>query len=711
MTTRMLLVWVALGAWHGIAPAQSPPGAAPSPVAPPASAFSVLPQVRLAALSPSGRYLSWADGSASPTVVVYDLESANVVRRVALDDKLKLRATMWADDDTVILEVSVLHGSARFSGRHEFFRYLAIDRTTGNTRLLLTDAGRSWMIGVVRLGWLAAKPGTMLVSMPDFDPKVARETMGADNYRRSRDGGVVESVFAVDTHTGVTTRAEPGTPYTADWALDAAGRVIARGDLQLEAQAADPGQPPEPAAPQPAGTDDAKADGDEADKAPLRYTLYQRTAGGWREFARLRHFMSLLAPTADGKALLAIGDPAGKHDRLWELPFDGSPPRVVAEDPKYEVKGAYSDRYDGTVLGVHFDGPEQRVQWIDARMAKRAQSLGKAFGGGDVVITSRSADGKRVLAIAQGPSNPPRYFLVDYNTGRADLVGEAYPALADQPLGKTHVISYAARDGTEIPAYLTLPPATPGPVAAPGPTAPSNKALPLVVLVHGGPEARDTLDFDWWAQFMATRGYAVLQPQFRGSTGFGEAHRKAGVRQWGRRMQDDVTDGVKAMIARGIADPQRVCIAGASYGGYAALAGAALTPDLYRCAVSVAGVSDLPIMIGDIVRREGGLESRALDYWREHIGLPSSPDVVAASPARIAENIRIPVLLLHGDQDTVVPISQSERMEKALKRLRRPYRYVVMPGETHFLERAASRQLMLEEIERFLATHLQPAAP
>jgi len=167
-------------------------------------------------------------------------------------------------------------------------------------------------------------------------------------------------------------------------------------------------------------------------------------------------------------------------------------------------------------------------------------------------------------------SAPATYYMVDFRKGTADIIDEDYPALAAVPLGTTESIWYKARDGADIPAYVTAPPGVPA------------KNLPMVVLPHDGPESRNyPSHFDWMAQFLATRGYVVFQPQFRGSTGFGEKHRKAGYRQWGGLMQDDITDGVKALIEQHVADPRRICIVGTGYGGYAALAGAAFTPDVY----------------------------------------------------------------------------------------------------------------------------------
>jgi dipeptidyl aminopeptidase/acylaminoacyl peptidase len=235
--------------------------------------------------------------------------------------------------------------------------------------------------------------------------------------------------------------------------------------------------------------------------------------------------------------------------------------------------------------------------------------------------------------------------------------------------------------------------------------------LPLVVMPHGGPEDRDETGFDWLAQFLASRGYAVLQPQFRGSTGLGRAHANAGRQQWGLRMQDDVTDGVRALITEGIVDPKRVCIVGWSYGGYSALAGAAFTPDLYACAASIGGVSDLPVMLATI-SRDSGRESDAFAYWREHIGSPFNADVIGKSPARAAMAVRAPVLLLHGTDDTVVPIEQSRLMATALRAAKKPVELIELTGEDHWMKTSSeSRIRTLTELERFLWKYIGGAPP
>ena len=224
--------------------------------------------------------------------------------------------------------------------------------------------------------------------------------------------------------------------------------------------------------------------------------------------------------------------------------------------------------------------------------------------------------------------------------------------------------------------------------------------MPLIVMPHGGPESRDDQAFDWWSFFYAANGYLVYQPNFRGSDGYGNYFRTAGHGEWGRKMQSDISEGVEKLIADGIVDKSRVCIVGASYGGYAALAGATLTPSLYSCAVSINGVSDLPKMLGS----EAKSSLYSSDYWKILIGdrFSDSETLKAISPVDNAENARAPILLMHGKDDVVVPIAQSRRMARALKRNRKPHEFIEMQGEDHWLSRAPTRTEMLRESLRFI---------
>jgi dipeptidyl aminopeptidase/acylaminoacyl peptidase len=213
--------------------------------------------------------------------------------------------------------------------------------------------------------------------------------------------------------------------------------------------------------------------------------------------------------------------------------------------------------------------------------------------------------------------------------------------------------------------------------------------------------------FDWWAQAMASRGYAVLQPQFRGSDGFGWTHLSAGFGEWGRKMQTDLSDGVRYLAAQGTIDPRRVCIVGASYGGYAALAGAALDKGVYRCAVSFGGVSDLKRMVGYSRSREG---ASALRYWDRFMGAKDLGDPVLAkySPALQAAGADIPVLLIHGKDDTVVPLAQSKEMADALRRAGKPVDLIVQNNADHWLSLGATRFQTLQATVAFLEKHNPP---
>lgn len=302
------------------------------------------------------------------------------------------------------------------------------------------------------------------------------------------------------------------------------------------------------------------------------------------------------------------------------------------------------------------------------------------------------------MVFTSGNNDSGTYHLIDLVQGTHQEVGHAYRAIADDQVAPVTPISYRAQDGLEIHGYLTTP------------RGREARDLPLVVLVHGGPEARDTPGFDWWSQALASRGYAVLQANYRGSSGYGEAFTEAGHGEWGRKMQTDLSDGVRWLVDRGTVDPRRVCIVGASYGGYAAMAGPTLDPGVYRCAAAVSGVSDLRRMI----LNQGGGDVRntnsAVRYWNRFMGGTGADDrsLDAYSPAQQANQADAPMLLLHGRDDSVVPLEQSQMMADALQRAGKPYELIVLDGEDHWLSRGHTRGRMLAEIVRFLEAQNPP---
>jgi dipeptidyl aminopeptidase/acylaminoacyl peptidase len=307
-------------------------------------------------------------------------------------------------------------------------------------------------------------------------------------------------------------------------------------------------------------------------------------------------------------------------------------------------------------------------------------------------LVSASDDRQRLVVKLDSPTDGPGYALVDLTTHGSQWLGAEYPGLDVADISQVRPVRFKAADGLSISGYLTLP------------SGRDPKNLPLVVFPHGGPAARDGPGFDWWAQAMASRGYAVLQVNYRGSDGLGRAFLEAGFGEWGRKMQTDLSDGVRDLAAQGIVDPKRVCIVGASYGGYAALAGATLDPGVYRCAVDVSGPAELAKFIAWGNTRAGDEGVAGERYWMRYMGAGAlnDPRLTAISPADRADKVTIPILIIHGKDDTVVPFEQSQMMADALARAGKPYQLVVLNHEDHWLSRGDTRLQMLQATMDFL---------
>ena len=630
-----------------------------------AKLFGRTPAFAQIALSPDGRLLAIDRSDADGTeIIIRAADRPEPRRRVHLNPDEKLRKLAWATNDHLLIEISEavqVDGQSTARSQWEVWRTLSVPAEGGEpTLMLLGDPRRQ---GLTSATVLAATPVRKALTMSAWSLTSATEkrATGSSLSNARRDSGWVNTLFEVDIDNGKGRPVERGTAYTIAWLVTPQGQPIARSEWR-----ADVGE----------------------------FTALTKDDRRWRRVYRSdRPDMSLSGMTADGQAVVGLTRMQAEYAKAWRFPIDGSEPSILFGSVAADVTDVVSDAYTGIVVGFRTGGIRPAQHWIDTEWERQQRTLDQLFPGRDVSIIQRSRDGSRLIARVESPAHPPVFRMVDLETGHQQLLGEAYPWLGGVALGEMRAIEYEARDGRTIPAYLTLPPGRP------------EKPLALVVTPHGGPEARDEYAFDWQSQFLATRGYAVLRPQFRGSSGFGHSHAVAGYRQWGGTMQDDVSDGVRHLIETGLVDAERVCIAGTSYGGYAALAGAAFTPDLYACAISINGVSDLPGMISHVSSRAGE-QSDELAYWRKHIGPATDPQVAAASPARAADEIEAPVLLLHGIDDTIVPAAQSETMAAALDAAGKEYTFVQLAGEDHWLSRESTRVQVLLELEDFLAAHL-----
>ncbi|MGH8196751.1 MAG: alpha/beta fold hydrolase [Steroidobacteraceae bacterium] len=633
----------------------------------PAAAFASLPEMAMVCMTPDGQKVAWAnDPGGKPIVIIFDLATGKDIRRMSLGD-YTIRNLDWADNKTLLLTISTTRTfgeSTIAERRYEYFRILAVDASGGALRsLLLGDPEKQAVTGASLVRLHTGKPETVLMSSFDFDQTAFRTEIGSRLTAGRKDQGWLRSLFEVSTRTGEGRKIETGSPYTRDWIIDAQGRPAARSEWNPDNR---------------------------------EFTILVKGGKGWKRIYESRGTdeFRLQALAADGKAILATGARGGDREKVWSIPVDGGPITVHYEHPEFDIEHTVDDRFTGSPVGYQIGGLQRTIHWTDPKLDGLQQSISRAFPKLQTQIFDRSEDYKRVLVRAEYASNPPIYYLVDINRGTADIVGETYPMLANAELGTIDATSYKARDGVSIPVYLTLPPKR------------EPAKLPLVVLPHGGPQARDDIGFDWLAQFFATRGYAVLQPQFRGSAGFRADLERAGAKQWGRGMQNDVTDGVRHLIDKGIADPARVCIVGGSYGGYAALAGAAFTPETYACAVSINGISDIPNFFG-FLRRQYGDNSDALRSWEDTVGNPTDEDLARFSPARSVDAIRAPILLAHATNDTIVPFSQTQYFAKLLRDQGKSFKLIELAGEDHWLSTSSSRLTVLQAMEEFLAANLR----
>jgi dipeptidyl aminopeptidase/acylaminoacyl peptidase len=634
---------------------------------PPAAAFAALPAMEFPSLSADGKRLAFVTHDAQRTLVLVATIGTMAVTTAVDVGGGKLRSLTWASDDALVFTSGVATSLLAVPGRIESNTPWGVDLTKGaKITELLRDNPRD------------SRPGGGFFRINGAQFTGYRRATGEVLYPKFDTSGN-RVLYAVDPKTDRQRALDHGLPYTAGWIVDEAGEPVFKVEYR--------------------------------DKSN-EYRLLKKGDDGWQTIVeQTTEIPDLTVYGLDDDDELVVGTKPKEFSRrgLYVLSQTGEIDRALLADEHYDATGVRMDPYTNRVLGGTVSaGPPV---WFDREFAKHQTLLNQAFPGEAPSIVSWSRDRSRMIVVVNGVERPPAVYLYDTVAPSVKQIANTYAALQGVRLPARRPYSYTARDGTTIPAYLTRP------LNASGPT-------PLVVLPHGGPAAFEVGGFDWLAQFIATRGYTVLQPNFRGSAGYGEDWEKAGHGQWGTGvMQTDLSDGVAALIKEGVADAARVCIVGASYGGYAALAGATFTPELYRCAASISGVADLSGMIEFERQRRGGFSAN-VSYWREVMGASDENDKTAkgdkgdkgdkdfedrlraVSPLAHVEQVEAPILLLHGLDDSVVPIAQSREMEKALRAAGKDVELVELEGEDHWLSVAPTRLATLQALERFLAAQL-----
>ena len=478
-------------------------------------------------------------------------------------------------------------------------------------------------------------------------------------------GTVFPSVYRLDVYSGAVQLVVPAHPPVIDWTVDHQGVVRFgygfRGDsgVYIERSGAD---------------------------APWR------TLERFPRFDRSRFDPLAFGPHPNELYVLA---PYQGRLAVWLMDLGGDGDlQLVFSRPDVDVSGIIEWPSDRHVAGFFYETDRPHAEYIDPEAKAVEELLRRTVPDTFHAVISASRDGGRLIAVSYADVLPARFDLVDLTTHQVVPIGQLN-SIDPAQLAPMRPVVVPGEGAIRIPGYLTLP------LGA----APGSSKLPAVVLPHGGPYARDSWEYDPLVQMLANRGYAVLQLNFRGSTGYGQAWEAAGHQAWGTIMHQDITTGARWLISEGIADPGRLAIVGWSYGGYAALIGVEKEPHLYRCAVSIAGVSDMAELARDDARFYGG-QAAASDSMG-----PDQATLAAESPVRHADRIRVPVLLVHGRDDYTVLVNESKEMARALARSHVPYELVLIRHGDHSLKRPEMRLTLYRTLEAFLARCLAPQPP
>lgn len=624
----------------------------------PLKALASLPEVSRMALSPSGTFLAFIQNIEDKTYLVTTTYDGKQRRKLFESDNktYSLRWFQWVNDERLIIGVAVADVAYGLGGP---FRWI-------QTRLIAVNRDGSELKTDLVMPSADAR-GLSREHVPQLQDRVIGRIPGDSRsvlIALDLKTAMYPDVYKLDLYTGRRELIEGSTYGIRHWMADRQG--IVRLGMAIE------------------GT--------------IVHILVKPV--GQDRWRTLRKYDALNEPD-----MIPLGFDEDPNILFVEQPLDGRtavysiniaepqvPPTLRASHASYDIEGGliYSS-WLKQVVGVRYHADVSENLYWNSETKELQTEIDLALPGRMNNIRSSSEDGRRHIVVSSSARQPPQWYLFNVELNQLTLMVEGYPKLPAQELVAPMSVHLKARDGTALHGYVTRP-------------ANAQQPVPLIVLPHGGPSSRDVLDFDYWTQFFASRGWAVLQVNFRGSSGYGNDFLQAGFKRWGLEMQDDLTDAAQYAIHQGIADAKRICIVGGSYGGYAALMGVVKTPELFRCAVSFAGVSDLRKLLEErrqFLGYELGAERQLGSLWSDRDRLK------ATSPVNHADKIRTPLLMVHGAEDRVVPVEQSRAMVEALRSAGfKRVRYVELPDGDHHLSRQEDRLTFFREMERFLATHL-----
>lgn len=643
---------LALGAL--VLPLGAPAALAQTMPAPPVTFYGDLPAIEEAEVSPQGTYTALLMTTGGERVISVLDAAGNPVKQLAVGDA-KVRTIEWVGEDAILLlRTETGRTPDRWTGqKREYLRGNVIPLDDARPVVSIFSGQRSVANTISTFDGIRMVDGrwTGFFGGLRMGNANGERNVVLDRYQ--------PALYAVDLLTGdIEIVAYPDDwPATRRWLVDESGKVGAVRQLDT-------------------------ANGNWRIENASGTTI----ARGQQE----RGEVSLIGFDASGTSVIySYYDDEYGGSRRFSVPLAGGTPIELWKDEV--IRTFIYQPYSGRVLGIQRES-DASIELADPQAQQvLSDTLEKFSFASWSRIAGFTPDFSALVATTSGNYDSGTWYRVDAATGARSILGLEYPAIQGPVIGPVSTFEYTAQDGLELEAILTLPPGR------------EPRDLPVVVLPHGGPTAHDIEAFNWKAQAFAARGYAVVQPNFRGSTGRGAALLDAGDGEWGKKMQSDKSDALAALAEAGIVDPKRACIVGSSYGGYAALAGVTLQQGIYACAVSVNGIADLQPIMRDLRSGRRDIVTRSVD--RQFGG---RVDLDELSPAKFAGRADAPVLLIHARGDSVVPYEQSVIMQDALTDAGKPVEFLTLEGEDHWLSSAATRKQMLEAAVAFVERHNPP---
>jgi dipeptidyl aminopeptidase/acylaminoacyl peptidase len=609
-------------------------------------------------LSPDGRYISFISKPEGKSIlVILNAKNFQVSHAVKFPDNAQVGVYSWVSDERIVLQKEYLKGWQDHPQYHgELF---AVNADGSRGKYLVGYQGE--MQTGSRLKKATPLYGTSFV----LDPLTHdNRKMLIVTYPWSSNTEPYTVVYEVDLFSGHRRKVTRSPSRMAQFLTDHEGSVRVA-----------------------VSTDDY-----------ISSTIYTRgkSGGEWQELdlgSLVYGDVQLHAFDSTGSSIYVTASVSGEAAGLYKLNLKTKAMELIHKEEGVSPKKIWVDETSKELFAIESELNYPTYAFIDSESQKsvRLKSLLAALEGNQVQLVSSTEDGNTNIIIASSDRNPGDYYMFNAQTNKLRYLFSARSWLKPELMAETRPISYTSRDGLTIHGYLTLPNNT------------TEKNLPLVVMPHGGPHGpRDWWGFDPDAQLLANRGMAVLKVNFRGSGGFGRNFEHAGHRKWGAEIQYDIIDGVKYLIEQGTVDKNNMCIMGASFGGYSALQSAIIEPDMFKCAIGVVGVYDLPLMFdeGDVAGRESGQR-----YLKNVLGTDTA-QLKAFSPSYNIEKLKAPVLIVHGGEDQRAPIEQAESLVSALKKANHPYIYELLEDEGHGFYKAEHRTRYYNQVLSFLDKYM-----